>query len=132
MARARVVLLGPIEIAGSTNYSPPDDAAIPVGNWKQCTVVVDILKNTNVANGATVSIQTATTTPLGPYQYTDPTKRFVNTATSGSTVSLTTSALGAQTPVTVANLADLLRVTVTGNTFTNPIQILVTGYLCDN
>jgi hypothetical protein len=132
MARARVVLLGPIEIAAGATFTPPDDAAIDVGNWRSATIVVDVLKNPNTANSATVSIQTATTTPLGPWQYTDPTKRFNNTATSGTTIAITGAALGAQIPITVTNLADQLRAAVTANNFsTGAIQILVTAYLSD-
>ena len=132
MARARVVLLGPIEIAAGAFYFPPDDAAISVSGWKQATIVVDVLKNPNASASATVSIQTATTTPLGPWVYTDPTKRFANTASSGTTFTISTSALGAQIPITVTNLADLLRAAVTANSFASAIQILVTAYLSDD
>ena len=110
--------MGPIEIAGgATAYTPTDDSAIEVGNWRSATIVVDVLKNPNSTGGATINIQTATTTPLGPYQYTDPTKRFTNTATSGTTIALSATALGAQLPITVTNLADLLRATLTGGSY---------------
>ena len=126
MARRKVVLLGPMELAAGGTYTQPEREAVDVGDAKTATVFIEIYRNGSSSGSATLAIQTATLTPGKPYSTAS--AGFVSLGTP-FTIGATT--VGTQAPLTFTTLGELLRVTITPSTLNGLIQISITVLFTD-
>ncbi len=128
MARRKIVLQPPMELAASTTYTQPDREAIEVNGQKTAVVFLEIYSNASSTGSATLNIQTATDTPPAPFSH-NAAGGFITP--TGATFTIAATTVGTQIPITLSALGDLMKFSITPNTLNGIIRFSISVYFTD-